>query len=79
MPYLIFEHPSHPEEPPEGPSFKRLFGRTSAWACTTLYLTSRLPQIWKNVRLRLHHSLHCFISPHFDVGPRPCASDDEMC
>ena len=47
--YLIFEHPSHPE-PPESPSFKRLFGRTSAWACTTLYLTSRLPQIWKNVR-----------------------------
>lgn len=48
-PYLMFEHPSHPE-PPEGTSIKRLFGRTSAWACTTLYLTSRLPQIWKNVR-----------------------------
>ncbi|TDL21509.1 PQ-loop-domain-containing protein, partial [Rickenella mellea] len=26
----------------------RLLGRISAWACTTLYLTSRLPQIWKN-------------------------------
>ncbi|KAH9946113.1 PQ loop repeat-domain-containing protein [Epithele typhae] len=25
-----------------------LIGRISAWACTTLYLTSRLPQIWKN-------------------------------
>ncbi len=27
-----------------------IIGRVSAWACTTLYLTSRLPQIWKNVR-----------------------------
>jgi hypothetical protein len=43
----------HPEPPPEPYSFKRLVGRTSAWACTTLYLTSRLPQIWKNVRLSL--------------------------
>lgn len=41
----------HPDQPPEPPSFKRLVGRTSAWACTTLYLTSRLPQIWKNVRI----------------------------
>jgi hypothetical protein len=41
----------HPDQPPEPPSFKRLVGRTSAWACTTLYLTSRLPQIWKNVRV----------------------------
>ena len=31
------------------PSFQRIFGRISAWACTTLYLSSRLPQIWKNV------------------------------
>jgi hypothetical protein len=29
---------------------KQLIGRISAWCCTTLYLTSRLPQIWKNVR-----------------------------
>lgn len=27
---------------------RRIIGRISAWACTTLYLTSRLPQIWKN-------------------------------
>ncbi|KAF8509743.1 PQ loop repeat-domain-containing protein [Gautieria morchelliformis] len=27
---------------------QRLIGRVSAWTCTTLYLTSRLPQIWKN-------------------------------
>jgi solute carrier family 66 (lysosomal lysine-arginine transporter), member 1 len=37
--------------PPTRPSFQRVVGRVSAWACTTLYLTSRLPQIWKNVRV----------------------------
>lgn len=33
----------------EEPSMERIIGRISAWICTTLYLTSRLPQIWKNV------------------------------
>lgn len=28
---------------------ERVLGRIFAWLCTTLYLTSRLPQIWKNV------------------------------
>jgi hypothetical protein len=46
--YKAHDH-GHEDPEPEAPSFKRLFGRTSAWACTTLYLTSRLPQIWKNV------------------------------
>lgn len=43
----------HPHDPPPlTPEQKRrLIGRISAWACTTLYLTSRLPQIWKNVSL----------------------------
>lgn len=27
---------------------ERVVGRIFAWLCTTLYLTSRLPQIWKN-------------------------------
>lgn len=31
------------------PSLERIVGRISAWLCATLYLTSRLPQIWKNV------------------------------
>jgi len=31
------------------PSLERTIGRISAWLCATLYLTSRLPQIWKNV------------------------------
>ena len=35
--------------PKESPSLERIIGRMSAWACTILYLTSRLPQIWKNV------------------------------
>ncbi|KAL5529754.1 hypothetical protein ACEPAG_5739 [Sanghuangporus baumii] len=33
---------------PEEPSSERIIGRIFAWTCTTLYLTSRLPQIWKN-------------------------------
>lgn len=37
-------------KPPEQPSMEFIIGRVSAWICTTLYLTSRLPQIWKNVR-----------------------------
>ncbi|KAK4058772.1 hypothetical protein OIO90_000218 [Microbotryomycetes sp. JL221] len=32
--------------------WERFIGRTSAWLCTTLYLTSRLPQIWQNFRRR---------------------------
>ncbi len=39
--------PSGPDE--QGPSTDYVIGRISAWICTTLYLTSRLPQIWKNV------------------------------
>ncbi|EIM90090.1 uncharacterized protein STEHIDRAFT_166349 [Stereum hirsutum FP-91666 SS1] len=49
---LMFEQPisedmpEHEHLPP--PSTERIIGRIFAWACTTLYLTSRLPQIWKN-------------------------------
>jgi hypothetical protein len=50
--YRTTEHDREPDVP--APSFKRLIGRISAWACTTLYLTSRLPQIWKNVSPPLH-------------------------
>lgn len=34
-------------------SSERMLGRFFAWACATLYLTSRLPQIWKNVGVNL--------------------------
>ncbi|TEB36398.1 hypothetical protein FA13DRAFT_1623639 [Coprinellus micaceus] len=37
-----------PEPPHQDPDFERVLGRIFAWLCTTLYLTSRLPQIWKN-------------------------------
>lgn len=32
----------------EGPPIQQVIGRMSAWICAILYLTSRLPQIWKN-------------------------------
>lgn len=38
------------------PSSERIVGRIFAWLCTTLYLTSRLPQIWKNVSITLYFS-----------------------
>ena len=53
---LVFDAP-HFEDmyndgpPAAGPPMERVIGRISAWMCTTLYLTSRLPQIWKNVRV----------------------------
>jgi hypothetical protein len=52
--------PHHRHKRPErtNEEKRRVIGRVSAWTCTTLYLTSRLPQIWKNVSAsRHHHSL----------------------
>lgn len=59
---LYIEHPklqssSPPREkllgePHEEPTPEQVLGRIFAWLCTTLYLTSRLPQIWKNVRFQ---------------------------
>ncbi|KAL1406812.1 hypothetical protein Q8F55_006221 [Vanrija albida] len=52
--FVTFEDPQDGGDPPpppppeDGPDLKETIGRISAWACTTLYLTSRLPQIWKN-------------------------------
>lgn len=45
--------------PRESPSLERVIGRMSAWACTTLYLTSRLPQIWKNVSIMVYAIFLC--------------------
>ncbi|KAJ7685303.1 PQ loop repeat-domain-containing protein [Mycena polygramma] len=42
------QHEPHHEPTPTDPSNERVLGRIFAWLCTTLYLTSRLPQIWKN-------------------------------
>ncbi|SPO38423.1 uncharacterized protein PSFLO_03901 [Pseudozyma flocculosa] len=40
--------PPLPPAPPTGPTWDRIIGRMSAWTCTVLYMTSRLPQIWEN-------------------------------
>jgi len=57
--------PHHRHERPERTreEKRRIVGRISAWTCTTLYLTSRLPQIWKNVStLSRHPSLGPYYS-----------------
>lgn len=46
---LLGTDPDSPRLPSDPPDIQRIIGRISAWSCTTLYLTSRLPQIWKNV------------------------------
>lgn len=46
----VYETLPPPPEPPKDPIGQRIIGRIFAWMCATLYLTSRLPQIWKNVR-----------------------------
>lgn len=53
-PYIAPNDPPPHDPPPHDPhstrpSNQRILGRIFAWLCTTLYLTSRLPQIWKNV------------------------------
>lgn len=51
-----------PPPPPEHPSTERIIGRISAWTCAVLYLTSRLPQIWKNVSRTLIKRIPSLIS-----------------
>jgi solute carrier family 66 (lysosomal lysine-arginine transporter), member 1 len=54
---LYFADPYHSDDSDDqhdGTSTEYLIGRISAWICTTLYLTSRLPQIWKNVCILLY-------------------------
>ncbi len=50
--FVFFKHP-FPYPRAEPPSYQHAIGRISAWTCTTLYLTSRRPQIWKDVKLNL--------------------------
>ncbi|CAE6414118.1 unnamed protein product [Rhizoctonia solani] len=40
--------PPPSDDEPDRTSWAWVVGRISAWICTTLYLTSRMPQIWKN-------------------------------
>ncbi|GAA5940975.1 PQ-loop repeat-containing protein, partial [Sporobolomyces koalae] len=47
------DEPSSPrDDTTGGTDWERVIGRVSAWLCTTAYLTSRLPQIWRNFRRR---------------------------
>ncbi|KAG6837296.1 hypothetical protein H0H93_011898 [Arthromyces matolae] len=49
------------------PLSERAIGRVFAWLCTTLYLTSRLPQIWKNfVRKSVEMQIGYMLSSLFD-------------
>ncbi|KDQ60972.1 hypothetical protein JAAARDRAFT_31968 [Jaapia argillacea MUCL 33604] len=52
-----------PKPPPRDaePSPERVIGRIFAWICTTLYLTSRLPQIWKNFARKSVEGLSMFL------------------
>lgn len=58
--------PANPDEPdPDEPwypqrNWERFVGRASAWLCTSLYLTSRLPQIWQNVSFLHASTMICF-------------------
>ncbi|EGN93263.1 hypothetical protein SERLA73DRAFT_172182 [Serpula lacrymans var. lacrymans S7.3] len=45
----------------EEPANKRIIGRIFAWLCTVLYLTSRLPQIWKNYARKSVEGLSMFL------------------
>lgn len=48
------DEPRDPRKP-QPINMRELIGRISAWICTTMYLTSRLPQIWKNVSSLVLH------------------------
>jgi len=53
--------PGGPSHDDHEPSTEQVLGRFFAWLCTTLYITSRLPQIWKNVR---YHSFAEWVHKH---------------
>ena len=58
------------ESPPRQRDLERFIGRAAAWLCTTLYLTSRLPQIWQNVSVVFHpafYSILMLLSAHSSV------------
>lgn len=56
--YIVLEGPITDPAPLPSPPTEQILGRIFAWLCTTLYLTSRLPQIWKNVGAHLIFRLH---------------------
>ena len=52
---------SRPRRKPRRIPLSRKIGRISAWICTVLYMTSRLPQIWTNFRRRSVQGLSVFL------------------
>ncbi|KAG2158226.1 PQ loop repeat-domain-containing protein [Suillus bovinus] len=48
FPLALSQNESRSQSSEDSPSAERVIGRIFAWLCTSLYLTSRLPQIWKN-------------------------------
>ncbi|KAG2111658.1 PQ loop repeat-domain-containing protein [Suillus discolor] len=48
LPLTLSQNGSRSQASEDSPSTERIIGRIFAWLCTSLYLTSRLPQIWKN-------------------------------
>lgn len=53
-PHLLHRRSVPSDEPADPPpiDYKRVIGRISAWTCVVFYLTSRMPQIWKNFTRR---------------------------
>lgn len=47
--------------PPNPMPLTLKLGRVSAWICTVLYITSRLPQIWTNYKRRSVRGLSIFL------------------
>lgn len=56
-----------PDYPYPKRDFERFIGRSSAWLCTSLYLTSRLPQIWQNVSLEKTQSSTTIFANSIDL------------
>ena len=55
------------DHPDNGPSMEFIIGRISAWICTTLYLTSRLPQIGAAVEVS-HYAEGDLYTSAYDLG-----------
>ncbi|KAJ8494936.1 hypothetical protein ONZ45_g13070 [Pleurotus djamor] len=72
--------PPNPPPPPHSDdpdlSSERILGRIFAWLCTILYLTSRLPQIWKNyVRKSVEGlSMYLFVFAFLVREPAPIST-----
>ncbi|KAF9535260.1 PQ loop repeat-domain-containing protein [Crepidotus variabilis] len=67
LPVHLKDEPHHDEPLPDEPSSQQILGRFFAWLCCILYLTSRLPQIWKN-GLSMYLFIFAFLGNVFYVS-----------